>query len=114
MNLSLRDSEYELSPDDIAGLRAKYPRADIERELALAHLWLQRNKSRRPANVWRFLDAWLRKASPVPVRASVTALHASHKPAQLPDSGERVEMPEDVRAQIDQFVRRINVTPGAR
>lgn len=62
MNLALRSGEHELSPDDIAGWQARYPLKDIHREFALMHLWLQRNKSRRPVQPYRFIDSWLKRA----------------------------------------------------
>ena len=43
MKIPLRDgSEFDLDPFK-DGLRAKFPHVDLERELALLHLWLGKN-----------------------------------------------------------------------
>lgn len=63
MRLTGKDEELELSTDTIAALKRKYPTRDVDAELSKMHLWLLRYPKRRPANVWRFLDSWLKKAA---------------------------------------------------
>lgn len=65
MKLSGKTGEVELSTDTIAALKARFPTKNVERELALAHLWLLKNPSSRPVRMIRFLENWLRKADSV-------------------------------------------------
>lgn len=57
-------ADYELTPDLIRALQIRFPLADVEREILLANLWLAKNPSRRPARPLRFVENWLKKASP--------------------------------------------------
>jgi len=63
------DGPYEVPAHVRLGLFAKYSTygrgIDVDRELALAALWLEKNPSRRPKNVLRFLEAWLQKCNGV-------------------------------------------------
>lgn len=62
MLLQCKSGWIELSTDTVAALKRKFPSRDVDAELAKAHLWLLRYPKRRPVNVWRFLDSWLKKA----------------------------------------------------
>lgn len=64
MKLHGKAGPVELSPEAVRGLAVKYPGINIEDQLALMALWLERHEKRRPVNVWRFVDAWLRKVQP--------------------------------------------------
>jgi len=61
MNLPSADGEFNLTPDMIESLRVKYPRTDIDRELAKIHLWLHRNPSRRWSRMLSGIEKWLSK-----------------------------------------------------
>ena len=65
MLLQTKAGLVELSTDTISALQSKWPSRDVPAELARMHLWLLRYPKRRPANVWRFVDAWLKKAPEV-------------------------------------------------
>lgn len=62
MELTGKDHVVELSTDTVVALKRKFPSRDVDGELAKAHLWLLRYPKRRPVNVWRFLDSWLKRA----------------------------------------------------
>jgi len=55
---------YELSDETARALQIRFPLANVERELLLAALWLEKNPSRRPAKPLRFIENWLKKCSP--------------------------------------------------
>ena len=57
-----REGEYELSEQTIAALRYAYPDKNVDRELALMHLWLLSNAARRPVLLLKFVKAWLKRA----------------------------------------------------
>ena len=57
--------EVEIEDQTISALQAKWPSRDVSHQLLLAHLWLLRHPARRPANIWRFVDNWLKKAPAV-------------------------------------------------
>ena len=63
----------ELSTETIAALKSRFPTKGVEKELHAMHLWLLRYPKRRPCNVWRFVDNWLRK-SPNVVRPPATTM----------------------------------------
>jgi hypothetical protein len=54
--------EVEIGAETIAALQVKWKTRDVSAELQKAHLWLLRYERRRPENVWRFVDNWLKKA----------------------------------------------------
>jgi hypothetical protein len=55
---------HELSTDIIRALQIRYPLANVERELLLAKLWLEKNPASRPKRPLRFVENWLKKCSP--------------------------------------------------
>lgn len=56
--------DCELSEEVIAGLGLRYPNTNVRNELALMALWLAKNPASRPKRPMRFVENWLRKASP--------------------------------------------------
>lgn len=64
MRLSSADGEYEIPEEVIAGLCLRYPQANVRDQLALMALWLAKNAARRPKRVLRFVETWLKRASP--------------------------------------------------
>lgn len=68
MKIPLRNgAEFDLAPF-INGYKAKYPHVDMQRELALMHLWLARNPAKWPLKPFRFVDNWLSKLKPKMVK----------------------------------------------
>lgn len=65
MWLSTARGAEEISETTISALQTKWPTKNVRSELDRAHLWLLRNAASRPANVWRFIDNWLRKCPDV-------------------------------------------------
>ena len=65
MLLSGKNESVELSPETVTALQSKFPTRDVPAELAKMHLWLLRYPKRRPANIWRFVDTWLKRAPEV-------------------------------------------------
>jgi hypothetical protein len=65
MELQGKAGPVELSTDTIAALKVRFPAKHVDSELLRAHLWLLRNTSSRPVNIWRFLDHWFAKAPDV-------------------------------------------------
>jgi hypothetical protein len=57
-------TSYVLGTETIRALQLRYPLADVERELLLAGLWLEKNPASRPKKPLRFVENWLKKASP--------------------------------------------------
>src|SRR6266571_382731 len=57
-------TQYVIGADTIRALQLRYPLADVERELLLAGLWLEKNPASRPKKPLRFVENWLKKASP--------------------------------------------------
>lgn len=64
MKLLAKHGPVELSPEALRGLAVKWPGVNVEDQLALMALWLERHEKRRPVSIWRFIDAWLRKVAP--------------------------------------------------
>ena len=56
--------DTELSTDVIRGLELRYPQVIVRDQLALMALWLEKNPARRPKRVIRFVENWLKSASP--------------------------------------------------
>jgi hypothetical protein len=48
----------------IKGLSLRYPNTNVEEQMALMALWLAKNPSREPKRPIRFIENWLKKASP--------------------------------------------------
>lgn len=71
--LSTSTVDIELTDTVIAGLRSKFPTKNVDRELLAMNLWLTRYPKRRPVNIWRFVDHWLRK-SPNVIRPAPTIM----------------------------------------
>jgi hypothetical protein len=65
VRLETKNASIHLDADTIAALKSKWRTKDVDAQLLAMHLWLLRNKARRPVNVWRFLDSWLAKAPAV-------------------------------------------------
>ena len=64
MRIPSADGEYELSDELIQGLSLRYPNANVRDQLSLMALWLAKNPARRPKRVIRFVETWLKRASP--------------------------------------------------
>lgn len=64
MHLPTKSGAVELPEAAVAGLRVKYRGVPVDDQLALMALWLEQHPTKRPANVWRFVDNWLRKVQP--------------------------------------------------
>lgn len=75
MELETASDKVELSTDDIAALKLKWPTKAVESELLKMRLWLRRYPARRPKMIWRFIDTWLKK-SPNVVRPAPTVMYA--------------------------------------
>lgn len=73
MRLSTATQDVEISADVVAALKVKFPTKAVEAELLKMHLWLLRYEKRRPKNIWRFMDTWL-KESPNVVRPAPTVM----------------------------------------
>ena len=54
--------EFELTAQTVDALRLAYADKQVDRELALMHLWLLSNPARRPVKVLTFVKAWLKRA----------------------------------------------------
>ncbi len=65
MELHGKVGPIDISEQTISALQVKFPTKSVEPELLKAGLWLLRNTSSRPANIWRFLDHWFAKAPDV-------------------------------------------------
>lgn len=65
--------------DEVAmrGLELKYPGVRVADEMAKMHLWLLRHPAKRPANVWRFLDNWLKRVKPPTVAQEARSRRAT-------------------------------------
>lgn len=63
----------EINDETARALQVKWAKKNVAQELALMHLWLEQHESRRPANVWRFVDNWLKKAYDVRMVAPTVA-----------------------------------------
>ena len=61
----------EISPETIRALQIRFPIANVERELLLYNLWLQKNPARRPVLLLRGVENWLKKSSPKAALVSV-------------------------------------------
>ena len=61
MILPSSDGTFDLTPDMIQSLRLKYPHTDVDKELALIHLWLHRNPSRRWTRTLSGVEAWFKR-----------------------------------------------------
>jgi hypothetical protein len=57
-------SMYVIGADTIRALQIRFPLADVERELLLAGLWLEKNPASLPKKPLRFVENWLKKSSP--------------------------------------------------
>jgi hypothetical protein len=57
-------SYYIIGADTIRALQIRFPLADVERELLLAGLWLEKNPASLPKKPLRFVENWLKKSSP--------------------------------------------------
>ena len=79
------------------------------------HIWLERNPSRRPVRLWRFLDNWLSRAPDLiqPVQRDVAAwwtteqrtinFAAGLNPPMLPRPGESMsEFRERINARLER------------
>ena len=62
MILLSRSGEFEISEQTVNALRLAYPDKQVDRELALMHLWLLSNPARRPVKMLTFVKAWLKRA----------------------------------------------------
>lgn len=63
--LTGRNGDLVFDPQMISALQSKWATRDVMAELLRARLWLLRYPARRPANLWRFVDNWLKKAPAV-------------------------------------------------
>jgi len=68
MILSGADSEIDMTPDLIEGLKLRHPQIDVQAELYKIHLWLTRYPARRPKMLFRFIDNWCKKVKIKPVK----------------------------------------------
>jgi len=65
MNIRKHDgSLYVIGADTMRALQIRFPLADVERELLLAGLWLEKNPASLPKKPLRFVENWLKKSSP--------------------------------------------------
>ena len=64
MRIATKSGEYEIQPDIIRALQIRFPAANVERELLLCALWLEKNPARRPRKALRFVENWMKKVSP--------------------------------------------------
>jgi hypothetical protein len=64
MHIPTKTGRYEFTPDILATLQYRYPLANVEREVLLAGLYLAKWRSKRPTNALRFMENWLKRASP--------------------------------------------------
>lgn len=72
MRLATKTGVVDISPEALRGLAVKWRGVNVEDQLALMALWLERHERQRPANIWRFIDNWMRKVKPVkPLLAEV-------------------------------------------
>jgi hypothetical protein len=79
---------YEIPPHVRVGLYAKYRGIDVDRELQLMALWLEKNPARRPVKPIRFAEKWLDKCKGVnaqPVRPKVAGV--ANPPFAPPSNG---------------------------
>jgi hypothetical protein len=73
MILAGKHGPVELSADTIAALKLSYATKNIDLETARAALWLERNPSRRPVRMLRFLETWLKRSDSVIRPAPIVA-----------------------------------------
>lgn len=72
--LAGKNNEVAFDPQMIAALQSKFRTRDVRGELLKARLWLLRYPARRPVNVWRFVDNWLKRADAVVAPPPVTVV----------------------------------------
>ena len=74
MFIAAKHGMYEVKADIVRALAIRFPLANVERELLLAALWLEKNPASRPAKPLRFIENWLRKVSPKAAMVDIKAV----------------------------------------
>lgn len=76
MILETKSGPYDLTDDLIAGLQLRYPAVNVRDECLKLAVWLVKNKSRRPANVIRFVENNLKrvKLRPIPIAKPIAEM----------------------------------------
>jgi hypothetical protein len=64
MQIPSKHGHYTITPDLVKALQIRFPLANVERELLLANLWLEKNPASVPKRPLRFIENWLKKTSP--------------------------------------------------
>lgn len=64
MRIAGADGDYELTEEILLGLSQRFPNANVREQVGLMALWLAKNPARRPKRVIRFVETWLKRASP--------------------------------------------------
>lgn len=107
MELHAKSGPIAIDDPVIRALQAKNPTKDVARELDAMALWLARHPGRRPVNIWRFIDNWLRKADAViaPPPAQVAAYWAT--PERTVNQGKALELPSRPGESMEQYRQRI-------
>ncbi len=84
MILPAKDGPYLIPAHVRTGLYAKYRGIDVDRELQLMALWLEKNKASRPTNPIRFCENWLKKLNK-PIKGATA--HAESRTQAQPRAG---------------------------
>ena len=113
VTLESKDGSVELTPQTLEALRLTWPTKDVRTELAKKHLWLLANPARRPANIWRFVRNWLKKAPDFVKPAPMVAAWWTTEARTL-NMGESLEMKPRAGESLSEFRDRINARLAER
>jgi hypothetical protein len=113
VTLESKDGSVELTPQTLEALRLTWPTKDVRTELAKMHLWLLANPARRPANIWRFVRNWLKKAPDFVKPAPMVAAWWTTEARTL-NMGESLEMKPRAGESLSEFRDRISTRIAER
>mgnify|MGYP007046311840 CR=1 FL=1 len=101
MIILLKTGEYEVGPEEMRNLRARFPKLDVPQQLSNMAAWCEANPAKRKTKrgVNRFIVNWLIKTSE---KAPGYVHAASHKPLEkgIPRTTE-----SDKHAALDHMAR---------
>ena len=108
MILPCADGNVDLTDDLIDGIKLRHPHvSDMHSELLKINLWLHRYPTRRPKcrTFFVFLDKWMRKVQPKPVKMHLVGGKMSE--AEMLEAGAKMGIAPRPGETWEAFARRL-------
>jgi hypothetical protein len=105
MKLPTRDGEFDLTDDMIAALAIRFPAVDAREQCLLAYWWLMRCPARRPVNMPRFIENWIKKAKPKSAKPRLVSNQMSER--DIDELGRKLNIPARAGENYPSYLRRL-------